>query len=185
MCTESIHKALVDKGLPPREHLVDAGYVSAELLVRSQVHYGIDLVGPARVNATWQTKVEGAYTGEQFKIDWEQRVAHCPPYETLSSQFSDRPLLLPDAIARIPSKQCRASSHRFVIARISFLVVLESTGSIRQLTNRTFVPSPKRVFGSLRSGHRGAVLVLNADSSALAEHLPLGCGISECLLKVR
>ena len=32
MCTESIHKALVDKGLPPREHLVDAGYVSAELL---------------------------------------------------------------------------------------------------------------------------------------------------------
>ena len=63
MCTEAIHKALVDKGLPPREHLVDAGYVSAELLVRSQVHYGIDLVGPARINATWQTKVEGAYTG--------------------------------------------------------------------------------------------------------------------------
>jgi transposase len=78
MCTETIHKALVDKGLPPREHLVDAGYVSAELLVRSQVQYGIDLVGPARVNPTWQTKVEGAYTGEQFKIDWEQRVAHCP-----------------------------------------------------------------------------------------------------------
>ncbi len=78
MCTESIHKALVDKGLPPREHLVDAAYVSAELLVRSQVHYGIDLVGSGRVNPRWQTKVEGAYTGEQFIIDWEQRVAHCP-----------------------------------------------------------------------------------------------------------
>jgi transposase len=78
MCTESIHKALADKGLPPREHLVDAGYVSAELLVNSRVHYGIDLVGPARVNPTWQTKVEGAYTGDRFKIDWEQRVAHCP-----------------------------------------------------------------------------------------------------------
>ena len=74
----SIHKALVDKGLPPREHLVDAGYVSAELLVRSQVHYGIDLVGPARVNPRWQAKVEGAYTGEQFIIDWEQREVHCP-----------------------------------------------------------------------------------------------------------
>ena len=78
MCTESIHKALVDKGLSPREHLVDSAYVSAELLVRSQVHYGIDLVGPGRVNVTWQTKVEGGYTGEQFMIDWEQRVAHCP-----------------------------------------------------------------------------------------------------------
>ena len=79
MCTESIHKALVDKGLPPREHLVDAGYVSAELLVCSQVHYGIDLVGPARVNATWQTKVEGAYTGERgvaiFAIDFSGRPA--------------------------------------------------------------------------------------------------------------
>lgn len=78
MCTESIHKALADKGLPPREHLVDAGYVSAELLVRSRDQYGIDLVGPARGNPTWQTKVEGAYTGERFTIDWEQRVAHCP-----------------------------------------------------------------------------------------------------------
>jgi hypothetical protein len=78
MCTEAIHKALMDKGLPPREHLVDAGYVSAELLVRSQVHYGIDLVGPARVNPRWQAKVEGAYTGEQFIIDWEQREVHCP-----------------------------------------------------------------------------------------------------------
>jgi transposase len=78
MCTESIHKALADKGLPPREHLVDAGYVSAELLVRSRVHYGIEVVGPARVNPMWQTKVEGAYMGERFKIDWEQRVAHCP-----------------------------------------------------------------------------------------------------------
>jgi hypothetical protein len=36
------------------------------------------LIGPARVNPTWQTKVEGAYTGEQFTIDWERRVAHCP-----------------------------------------------------------------------------------------------------------
>jgi hypothetical protein len=78
MCTESIHKALADKGVPPLEHLVDAGYLSAELLVRSRDHYGIDLVGPARINPTWQTKVEGAYTGDQFTIDWEKREVHCP-----------------------------------------------------------------------------------------------------------
>jgi len=78
MCTESIHKALTDKGVPPLEHLVDAGYVSAELLLRSRVHYGIDLIGPARINPSWQTKVEGAYTGEQFTIDWEKREVLCP-----------------------------------------------------------------------------------------------------------
>jgi hypothetical protein len=78
MCTESIHKALTEKGLPPLEHLVDAGYVSAELLLRSRIHYGIDLVGPARINASWQTKVEGTYTREQFTIDWEKREVQCP-----------------------------------------------------------------------------------------------------------
>ena len=78
MCTESIHKALADKGLPPGEHLVDAAYVSAELLVSSRDDYGIDLVGPARGNPTWQAKVEGAYPLDLFMIDWEKRVATCP-----------------------------------------------------------------------------------------------------------
>jgi len=78
MCTESIHQALADKGLPPREHLADAAYVSAELLVNSQKEHGIDLVGPARANPTWQTRVEGAYTRDLFAIDWEKRVATCP-----------------------------------------------------------------------------------------------------------
>ena len=78
MCTEPIQKALSDKGLPPHDHLVDAAYVSAELLVGSRVDYGIDLVGPARENPTWQARVEGGYTVEHFNIDWEQRVACCP-----------------------------------------------------------------------------------------------------------
>jgi hypothetical protein len=78
MCTEPIQKALSDKGLPPHDHLVDAAYVSAELLVGSQVDYGIDLVGPARENPTWQARVGGGYTVEYFKIDWGQHVACCP-----------------------------------------------------------------------------------------------------------
>ena len=76
--TESIHKALADKGLPPGEHLVDAACVSAELLVGSRDGYGIDLAGPARGNPAWQAKVEGAYPLGLFMIDWEKRVATCP-----------------------------------------------------------------------------------------------------------
>ena len=78
MCTETIHQALADKGLPPGEHLVDAAYVSAELLVSSRDDYGIDLVGPARGNHMWQAKVAGAYSRDQFVIDWDQRLVRCP-----------------------------------------------------------------------------------------------------------
>ena len=78
MCTQDIHCALRKKGLLTTEHFVDAAYVSAELLANSQIDDGIDLIGPPRGNSNWQNKVEGAYTGEQFTIDWDQRVVHCP-----------------------------------------------------------------------------------------------------------
>jgi transposase len=68
-CTAAIHAALAGKGLVPAEHLADAAYVDAELLVRSREDHGIDLVGPPRGNPTWQTKVEGGYTIGRFEID--------------------------------------------------------------------------------------------------------------------
>jgi transposase len=78
MCTDTIHQALTEKDLPPNQHLVDAAYVSAELLVQSQTDSGIDLIGPGRVDPSWQSNVEGAYTGDQFIIDWKSRVVRCP-----------------------------------------------------------------------------------------------------------
>ena len=46
-CTAAIHQALAGKGLAPGEHLVDAAYVDAELLVRGREELGIDLRRPA------------------------------------------------------------------------------------------------------------------------------------------
>jgi transposase len=86
-CTAAIHRALAEKGLPPGEHLVDAAYVDAELLVRSRAELGIDLVGPPRGNPTWQTKVEGGYAIDRFEIDWERQQARCPQGK-LSSAWS-------------------------------------------------------------------------------------------------
>jgi len=40
----------------PSPHLVDTGYVDAELLVESERDYQIDLVGPTRRNHQWQGK---------------------------------------------------------------------------------------------------------------------------------
>jgi hypothetical protein len=77
-CTAAIHAALAGKGLVPGEHLVDAGHVDAELLVRGREDHGIDLVGPPRLNASWQAKAEGGYTIDRFGVDWDAERVRCP-----------------------------------------------------------------------------------------------------------
>jgi hypothetical protein len=47
-CTLPSQQALIEKDLPPREHLVDAAYISAPLLVASGDDHGIMLRGPTR-----------------------------------------------------------------------------------------------------------------------------------------
>jgi transposase len=77
-CTEPIQQALIEKDLPPGEHLVDAASISSELLVHSRDDQGIALRGPTRPSQGWQTQVEGAYTLEQFTVDWDQQHVRCP-----------------------------------------------------------------------------------------------------------
>jgi transposase len=60
MGTDDSHQALTEKDLAPQAHLVDAAYVDAALVGQSRQAYGIDLLGPTRDNARWQTKVDGA-----------------------------------------------------------------------------------------------------------------------------
>jgi len=77
-CTIPIQQALLDKELPPREHFVDAAYISADLLVHSRDEQDITLRGPTRPSQGWQMQVAGAYTFEQFTVDWEQQQVYCP-----------------------------------------------------------------------------------------------------------
>ena len=76
--TASIEAALVAKDLAPGQHLVDAAYIDAELLVTSRDQHGIALLGPPRPNTSWHTRLEGAYTLDQFTVDWEQQHVLCP-----------------------------------------------------------------------------------------------------------
>ena len=78
MRSEDIQRALYEKDLPPTEHLVDAAYVTAEVLVQARQEYGITVIGPPRLTSNWQTKMEGAYTAGHFQVDWENRCAVCP-----------------------------------------------------------------------------------------------------------
>lgn len=76
-CTQVIHQALVDKDLLPSEHFVDSAYVSAEHLVNARKQQ-IEMVGPTRKNASWQSKIEGGYDETRFDINWEAKVVTCP-----------------------------------------------------------------------------------------------------------
>lgn len=54
--TADIQAALHQKQLLPSRHLVDAGYIDADLLVQSAEIYGIELYGPTRINSSWQSR---------------------------------------------------------------------------------------------------------------------------------
>jgi len=113
-CTAPIQQALVDKGRSPHTHLVDAGYVDAELLVHSQEVHGIQLRGPTRPDSSWQTKAGGAFSVDQFEIDWEQQQVRCPRGKR-SVSWSPRPRPAggsPYIQVRFNLKDCRACKVR-------------------------------------------------------------------------
>lgn len=87
--TADIHRALEKKGQLPARHLVDAGYVDAQLLVESEKDFGVELFGPARGNPSWQAR-SGGYAAELFTIDWEKRHAICPEGKASSDWYERR-----------------------------------------------------------------------------------------------
>ena len=57
---------------------MDAGYVDATLLLNSQKHYGVTIIGPMRPNASWQSKTSEAYDLSKFQINWNTKRVTCP-----------------------------------------------------------------------------------------------------------
>ena len=79
--TTVIEQSLAERGgVTPAQHIVDAGYMSSELLLESQRKYQskLELVGPLRVDASWQSRSGSGYENEHFEVDWEQQQVKCP-----------------------------------------------------------------------------------------------------------
>lgn len=70
-CTAAIQQGLADKELLPDRHLVDTGYVDADLLVSSQEKHQVQLLGLPREGQSWQAR-EGGYDQTKFTIDWDK-----------------------------------------------------------------------------------------------------------------
>jgi transposase len=76
--TPNIHAALQERELLAREHLVDTGYVDAELRVSSERDYQVELIGPARPDVKWQARAGQGFEAARFPIDWQRQHATCP-----------------------------------------------------------------------------------------------------------
>jgi len=65
----------------PAEHIVDSGYVDAEQVVISRDTHGVDVVGPAPGDQSWQARGCG-FDVAHFALDWDAKRATCPTGHT-------------------------------------------------------------------------------------------------------
>ena len=112
-CTAAIQQGLADKELLPSRHLVDCGYVDADLLVSSQQKHQVELFGPARYNPSWQAR-EGGYDLYQFKVDWEKEKVTCPEgKETIWwARDKEKPGVVSRIRSRFSPRDCAACPTR-------------------------------------------------------------------------
>ena len=76
--TETIHRALAQKNLLPAEHLLDRGYVDTQVLLDSETNHGVEVIGPIKVDTTWQAQAGKGFDISCFTIDWDNQHVTCP-----------------------------------------------------------------------------------------------------------
>jgi transposase len=76
--TPRVHADLQARELLPAVHLVDTGFLDAELLVESRQQYQVDLVGPTRKDQRWQARAGEGFGIEHFAVDFGRCKAACP-----------------------------------------------------------------------------------------------------------
>jgi transposase len=78
----TIHHDLAQRDLLPGTHLLDGGYVDADLLVTAQTQHQIEVVGPAFGSYSRQRLAGQGYDLRAFVIEWEAKQARCPQGHT-------------------------------------------------------------------------------------------------------
>jgi transposase len=76
--TIDIQTELRAKGISPKKHLVDLGYIDAKILVTSKEEFGIDVIGPPKGDYRWQARAGEGFAAENFIVDWQLHQTTCP-----------------------------------------------------------------------------------------------------------
>lgn len=75
--TQQILQEVQERGLRPKELLVDAGYVSGEILA-AEGKKGTQVLGPVGATPGWQNEQQTGMGVQNFSVDWEKQRATCP-----------------------------------------------------------------------------------------------------------
>lgn len=170
--TPTIQANLVARDLPPGEHIVDGGYITAEHLVSSQQDYGINLLGPAPEDHSWQAKTNDGFAAAQFVIDWQTHSATCPQGKTSTSwmprqDHNDHPTIQikfakTDCLACAQRSNCThsATQPRLIMIRAQDQYEALQAARQRQTTEtfRTQYNSRAGVEGTISQGTRAGDL---------------------------
>jgi transposase len=142
--TPKIHEALQQRGLLPGTHIVDTGFLDAALLVESQAHYGVDLLGPTRLDYHWQARAGTGFDAQHFHIDWDQQCATCPAGKTSISwtpalDSRENPVIK----VKFSTKDCRRCEH-----------VTQCIRSKRRYPRRTLTIRPQPQYQALHAARQ-------------------------------
>jgi hypothetical protein len=162
VATGAIQDRLAGRGLLPREHLVDAGYVTVAHLLRSRRDHACELLGPVAAERGWQARAARGYAAAQFAIDWDAERATCPQGQpsvawTLADDADGHPIVL----IRFGLAACRAcpvrgqcvSSSRERVLRLRRREEYEALQAARQ---RQATPAFKAQYAA-RAGVEGTI----------------------------
>lgn len=159
--TPRIHAALEQRGLLPTVHLVDTGFIDAELLVESERAYQVDLLGPVRGDYHRQAQEGQGFAAQDFTIDWETLQATCPAGK---SSISWTPAIdkRTNAVIKIKfsMRDCKGCAHRLQCTEAPRRTITvrpeEQYRALQRARVRQETPEFKDVYAK-RSGIEGTI----------------------------
>jgi transposase len=159
---EALHERLAEKQVLPSQHLVDSGYVDAEMLAKSRQSHQIDLVGPALPDTSWASKEAGRLGQSEFRINWEAKQVLCPAGHTSRDwgHIPDRHGK-PSLRVRFPLHLCRSCSLHDQCTPVSAKVLIlrpdeASYNALQEARKRQETPEFRALYAK-RAGVEGTV----------------------------
>ena len=142
--TPKIHAALQQRGLLPGTHIADTGFLDADLFVQSRDDYGLDLLGPTRLDYHWQAQAGAGFDAQHFQIDWDRQHATCPAGKT-SISWTPAIDSRKNAVIKVKfsTKDCRRCAH-----------VTQCIRSQKRYARRTLTIRPQPQYQALQAARQ-------------------------------
>ena len=159
---EELHEDEAAHEILPHQHLMDMGYVDAEVLAGSQMRYQVDIVGPVLPDTSWSSKAADRFDHSDFLIDWQAKQVVCPAGQTSRDwgHIPDRHGK-PSLRVRFPLPACRACSLHdqctLTAAKVLILRPDEQTYTALQKARKRQETPEFRTLYAKRAGIEGTV----------------------------